>query len=94
MTTFMKIEAITYYILRVFGYAFGILGALGVFGFVGSYECDTITTLQFFMYELHAFMLIGLSFIVYIIRELILDDCRVRYRRMKRREARRHARCY
>lgn len=95
MTTFMKIEAITYCILKVVGYAFGIIGAIMVIGATGSLELDTITIGQYFLYEFYAFGLIGLSYIVYIIRELILEDCRVRYRRrMKRYEARRHARCY
>jgi uncharacterized membrane protein len=84
----MKIEAITYYILKAFGYIIGFLGVLGVFGFAGSLECDTITIAQFIGYEFHAFCLIGLSFIVYILREMILDDCRLRYRAMKRKAAR------
>ena len=94
MTTFMKFEAITYYILRVIGYASGFIGALMVVGVAGGLEWDNITIGQYWLYEFYAFCLIGLSYVVYIIRELILDDCRVRYRRMKRREARRAAKTY
>lgn len=88
MTTFMKIEAITYFILRVIGYISGFVGAFMVIGVAGGLEWDTITIGQFWLYEFYAFCLIGLSFAVYYLRELILEDCRVRYRRMKRRAVR------
>lgn len=74
MTTFMKVEAVIYYILKILGYACGILGFLGVLGFVGSYERDVITTTQFLMYELHAFGLCGISYLLYGLRCLIVDD--------------------
>ncbi len=74
MTLLMKIETITYFILKAFGCVIGFLGALGVIGFAGSLEHSAITVLQFCMYELHAFGLIGLAFIVYYISELIKDD--------------------
>lgn len=85
MTTFMKIEAVTYLILRVFNYVIGFLGAFGILGFVGSYECDTITTAQFFIYEFHAIMLIGLAFVVYYVRECIREDFIRRNRIINRR---------
>ena len=85
MTTFMKFEVITYYVLKVFGYACGILGALGVIGFVGGLEHDNITMLQFVMYELHAFMLIGISYLFYYIREAIVNDFAKRDYFMRRR---------
>ena len=84
MTTFMKIEAITYYILKVFGYFCGFVGVFGVIGFAGSCELGTITIAQFWMYEIHAFFLIALSYVVYYIREAIKEDGRKRYRRMMR----------
>lgn len=86
MTTFMKIEAVIYFVLKLFGYAIGILGVFGIFGFEGSLKCDTITIAQFLMYELHAFLLIGLSFVVYIIREIIREDF-IRRNRILRRKA-------
>lgn len=91
MTTFMKLEVITYYILKVFGYIVGFLGVFGVIGFVGSFELDRITVAQFWMYEIHAFFLIALCFVVYYIREYIKEDCCRRYRYMQRRRARRVA---
>lgn len=87
MTTFMKIEAITYLILRVIGYISGFVGAFMVIGVAGGLELDTITIGQYWLYEIYAFCLIGLSYVVYYLRELILEDCRVRYRRMRRRAA-------
>lgn len=87
MTTFMKIEAITYFILKVIGYIAGFVGAFMVLGVVGSLELDTITIGQFWLYEFYAFCLIGLSFIVYYLREVIKEDCRMRYHRMKRKAA-------
>lgn len=94
MTTFMKVEAVTYYILKVIGYIAGFIGAFGVLGFTGSCELGNITIAQYFLYEFFAFCLIGLSFVVYYLREMILEDCRMRYRRMQRRMKRRMAACY
>ena len=88
MTTFMKIEVIIYYLLRVFGYICGFLGAFGVIGVAGSLECDTITIAQFWMYEIHSFMLIGVCYIVYYIRECVKEDFQRRERILKRRRAR------
>lgn len=90
MTTFMKFEAIVWYILRIFNYICGFFGVFGVLGFVGSYELDTITTAQFFAYELHAFGLIALAFAVYYIREMIREDV-IRRDRIMKRKARRLA---
>lgn len=89
MTSFMKFEVIAYYVLKVFGYACGILGALGVIGFVGGLEHDQVTMLQFFMYELHAFMLIGISYLSYYIREAIVTDFSERAQFIRRRAPRR-----
>lgn len=88
MTTFMKFEAIVWYILRIFNYICGFFGAFGVLGFVGSYELDTITTAQFWAYEFHAFCLIALAFVVYYIRECIREDVIRRAKIMKRRAKR------
>lgn len=88
MTKFMKFEAIVWYILLLFGYACGILGALGVIGFAGSLEWDRITIPQFWMYEIHAFMLIGISYAVYYIREHIRVDLLRRERIIQRRARR------
>lgn len=74
MTTFMKIEAITYCVLKVINYIMGFVGAFGILGAVGSLECDTITFAQFWLYELCAFGLIGLTIVVYYIRECIRED--------------------
>lgn len=74
MTTFMKFEAISFFVLRAFGYLSGILGVLGVIGAAGSYEWATITDWQFFTYELHAFGLIGLSFVLYVLRMILVED--------------------
>ena len=85
MTTFMKIEAVTYYVLKVIGYIAGFIGVFCILGFVGGLERDTITIAQFWLYEFYAFCLIGLSFAVYYLRELILKDCRKRYIKTKRK---------
>ena len=74
MTTFMKFEAISFFVLRAFGWLSGILGVLGLSGFAGSYEWDTITGWQFLAYELHAVGLIGLSFALYFLRMVIAED--------------------
>jgi hypothetical protein len=83
MTTVMKIEVAIYYILKVFGYACGTMGALGILGFVGSYEHNMITTTQFFVYELHAFGLCGLSFLLYGLRALVAEDALERARQLR-----------
>lgn len=88
MTTFMKIEAITYYILKLIGYIAGFIGPFLILGFVGGLEHDNITIAQFWIGEFYAFGLIGLSFIVYYVREFIKEDVRRRYRIMKRRAKR------
>ena len=83
MTTFMKLEIIAYYILKIFGYLCGFLGALGVIGFAGGRELGNITDMQFWVYEIHAFALIGLCCIVYYIRKSIKEDLIRRNRIMK-----------
>lgn len=88
MTSFMKFEVIAYYVLKVFGYACGILGALGFIGFAGGLEHDNITILQFIMYELHAFMLMGISYLSYYIREVIVTDFSERAQLLRRRARR------
>lgn len=87
MTRFMKFELVTFYILKVFGYICGILGAYCVIGFVGSLEHDKITCTQFLMYELHSFMLIGISYAVWRIRERIKEDLQKRKQILKRKRA-------
>lgn len=82
MTTFVKVEAITYFILKVFGYLLGAIGVFSVLGFAGGLQWDNISFAQFVMYEIHAFMLIGLSALCYRIRKVIKADAvrRVRAR--------------
>lgn len=87
MTRFMKFELITFYVLKVFGYICGILGAYCIIGFVGGLEHDKITCTQFFMYELHSFMLIGISYVVWRIRELIKGDLQKRKQILKSKKA-------
>ena len=74
MTTFMKFEIVTYYVLKVIGYISGICGAFGTIGFVGGLEQGNSTFGEFLTYEFLALGLIGLCFIVYYIRELIRED--------------------
>lgn len=88
MTTFMKIEAVTYFVLKVIGYLAGFIGAFAILGFTGACDRGHITLAQYIIYELQAFCLIGLSFIVYIIRERIKEDVIRRGRAMRRRAKR------
>lgn len=94
MTLFMKIEAITYLILKVLGYLAGFIGALAVIGFTGSCELDRITLTKYLVYEFYAFCLIGFSFAVYYLRECIKEDFKERNRILRRREARRQRLAY
>lgn len=87
-TKVMKFETATYFILKVLGYAVGLLGAYGVLGVVGSLECDRITFGQFWLYEFFAACLIGLSILIYILREAVKEDYQTRARWQKRKEAR------
>lgn len=93
MTRFMKFEAITYLVLRVLGYIAGFAGVFGVLGFVGGLEHDNITIAQFWLYEFYSFCLIGLSYIVWYIREYIKEDV-IRRIRIRKRRAKRLARAY
>ena len=88
MTKFMKFEVILYYVLKVFGHFCGWVGVFGVIGFPGGLEFDRITVGQFWLYEFHAFCLIGLCIIVYIFREYIKEDVYRQARMIKRRMAR------
>lgn len=74
MTNFMKFELLSFVGLKVFGYFCGILGVIGVIGFAGSLTHDSISIAQFCLFELHAFGLIGLSYVSYMGRELIRKD--------------------
>lgn len=93
MTRFMKFEVITYLVLRVLGYIAGFAGVFGVLGFVGGLECDNITIAQFWLYEIYSFCLIGLSYIVWYIREYIKEDI-IRRNRIIKRRAKRLAHAY
>ena len=93
MTRFMKFEAITYLVLRVLGYIAGFAGVFGVLGFVGGLEHDNITIAQFWLYEFYSFCLIGLSYIVWYIREYIKEDV-IRRIKIRKRRAKRLARAY
>lgn len=85
MTTFMKVEAVTYFILKVLGYIAGPLGAFAVIGLVGGFEGNVITAAQFWVYEFFAFCLIGFSVAVYYVREAIKLDYFKRRRMLRRR---------
>lgn len=91
MTKFMKFEVISFFVLRVLGYVCGILGAISVLGYAGSYECEIISTAQFWLYELYAFGLIGMSFVLYYLRMWIAEDVIERERQMKLRARHRRA---
>ena len=60
---------ILYFLMRVFNYVIGFVGVFGVLGVVGGLEHDQITFGQFWLYEFYCVCLIGLTFIVYNIRE-------------------------
>lgn len=85
MTKVMKIEVVAYYILKVLGYLCGIIGALRVFGCVGSLDCGTMTVGQFVIQELIALGLIGLSFIFYVVRDMVEEDFDDRARCLRRK---------
>ena len=74
MTKFMKFEVIAYYILKGFVYLFATLGVLGIIGFAGGLTVDELTILQFCLYEIHAFGLIGFSYAIYLMTEIIKSD--------------------
>ncbi len=74
MTKVMKFEVVAYYILKVLGYLCGIIGALRVFGCVGSLDCGTMTVGQFVIQELIALGLISLSFVFYVVRNMVEED--------------------
>lgn len=70
MRHYMKIlNSIFYIIMRIFNYVLGIVGVIGVIAVVGGLEWDTLSFGQFFLYEFYCLCLIGLTFIVYNIRE-------------------------
>jgi hypothetical protein len=93
MTKVMKAEVCVYYILKVIGYLCGFAGALCVIGFAGGLERELITETQFWLYELNAFGLIGVSYVTYWVRGLIeadVMDMASRLRRKVRRQAPRY----
>ena len=80
MTTFMKLEVVIYFVLKVLGYACGIAGAIGFFGLAGPGESSAaLTAGQFFLYEFFAICLIAFSFGAFFARELIRDDVKRRH---------------
>lgn len=83
MTPLMKFEIIIYYILKIFGYFCGFVGALWVPGLLVSHRYGNITDMQLWKYEIHAFILIGVCCIVYYIRKFIKEDIIRRNRLMK-----------
>lgn len=92
MTNFMKLEVISFFVLRTLGYACGILGALGMLGIVGALETDSITIAQFWLYELGAIGLALLSASFYYIRMWIAKDLLARDRQLTK--AKKVARTY
>jgi hypothetical protein len=65
----MKFKKFIYGLLRFFNYCLGFGGVFGILGTVGAFECDQISFGRFWIQEFIAVCLIGLTFIVYNIRE-------------------------
>jgi hypothetical protein len=84
MTTFMKLEAVLYLILKILKHACGWIGALGIIGFVGGLEHELITFKQFFLYEINACVLVGLCYVMYRLEKEVRADFIKRNRAMKR----------
>ena len=84
MTNFMKLEAISFFVLRTLGYACGILGAFGMLGIAGALEMASITIAQFWLYELGAIGLALLSAALYYIRMWIAKDLLARDRQLNK----------
>lgn len=83
MTKTMQAEVLSYLVLKVLGYTCGILGAVSILGFAGSLEWGHITMSQCLTYEFYAIGLIGLSYVMYCVRELIRRDFYKRARHNK-----------
>ena len=64
MTKTMKIEIITYCALKGLVYFCSIFGSLGILGFAGGLQWDRITIAQFLIYEICAFGLLGLAYVL------------------------------
>jgi hypothetical protein len=59
-------------------------------GFVGGYEHGLLEATQLWKYELRALSLLGISWVVYILRQLVLADF-IRRSRILRKKARARA---
>ena len=74
MTKFMKFEILSYCVLKGLVYLCSILGGLGIIGFAGGLQWDRITIAQFLMYEICAFGLIGLAYVLNSFSEFLKVD--------------------
>ena len=59
--------------LRVLTWVCAFIGCLFVLGSVGALEHDTITFTRFFVQELGAFGLLGVAYLSYYVRGLLLE---------------------
>jgi hypothetical protein len=84
----MKVEAITYLVLKVLGYIAGFVGAFAILGFTGECELLHTTPAQYIIQEFYALCLICFSFAVYYIRERIRKDFIKRDRAIRRKAKR------
>lgn len=66
----MKLRKMVSTIIKAIGLAVGFTGVYLVLNLVGALENDYITCSQFLVYIITAFAVIGLAFIVYIIKKL------------------------
>lgn len=90
MTKVMKFEIVTYLILKVLGYASGIVGGFVYIGAAGGLERGTLTFGQFWLYELGAVCALLFCFLAYYVREALKRDCRMRSRKLNRKAVRTH----
>ena len=74
MTKFMKFEILSYCALRGLVYLCSILGGLGIIGFAGGLQWDRITIAQFWLYEVLAFGLLGLAYVLNNFSEFLKVD--------------------
>ena len=74
MTKFMKAEILIYYILKVLICLTATVGVLCIIGFAGGLTNDKMSILQFCLHEIYAFCLIGLSYCMHLITEVIKKD--------------------
>ena len=84
LMTKLKIEAVTYLVLRILTYLIVFASFIGILAAAGGLETDMITFSQFFLYEFISTVLIGLAISVYYIGVAIKADFRKNYEKMKK----------